>query len=73
MVAIDYHNIAQSLLFGNGTFDCYKHNVQYRKGKNSTDIDDAINKAAKNGFGKTECEISMLEIYLKGILKPQTS
>ncbi len=40
-----------------------------RKNKTIVDINKAIKKSRKNGMGKTECELGMLEVYLKDIIK----
>ncbi len=44
-------------------------NLQYRKGKSIEDVHKAFTKAMKNGMGKTEYELSMLEIYLQDVFK----
>lgn len=46
-----------------------KYGLQFRKGKDATDITNARSKAVKNGHGKVEFELSMLEVYLKDVLK----
>lgn len=46
-----------------------KYGLQFRKGKDATDITKARSKSVKNGHGKIEFELSMLEVYLKEVLK----
>jgi hypothetical protein len=43
--------------------------LQYRNGKTVDDLIHARKKALKAGLGRTETEISMLEVYLKQVLK----
>jgi hypothetical protein len=45
------------------------HGLQYRNGKTVDDLIHARKKALKAGLGRTETEISMLEVYLKQVLK----
>lgn len=42
---------------------------QYRKNKNFEDVNKAIKKGLKLGMGKTEREISGVELYLKDVFK----
>lgn len=67
---IDFERIAGDLMF-TGKLDFAKHGVVYREGKTRDDVVAAMRKAGnpKNGHAKTEFELSMLEVYLKGILK----
>lgn len=67
---INFSLIASELLFG-GRLDFAKHGVVYREGKSREDVVAAMRKALdpKNGHAKTEVELSMLEVYLKGLLK----
>lgn len=65
---VDYNRIAEEVMFL-GKLSLTKHNVTYRKNKDSKDVVEALKKALRNGNGKTENEISMLEIYLKDVLK----
>lgn len=55
-----------------GTTSLTERRVVFRKGKSATDIGHAKAKAVKHGRQKIEHEISMLEAYLKGILKAAT-
>lgn len=43
--------------------------VQYRKSKSEEDIRSAIRKGMKAGMFKTECEISMVSLYLSKVVK----
>ena len=70
-----YEQLAQRIMFTKsdaihvvGVLE--QHGLQYRKGKDFIDLCDAVKKALKNGRAKTEFELSMLEVYLKQILKP---
>jgi hypothetical protein len=42
---------------------------EFRKGKGVPHINHAMQKARKNGMGATQYELSMLEVYLKDVLK----
>lgn len=46
-----------------------KYGLQFRKNKTADDIKHAISKATKAGRAKVEFELSMLELYLKDVLK----
>lgn len=68
-----YNFLARELMFGrvcDTDTTLIKHQLQYRVGKSKSDIQTAITKALKNGHQKTETELSMLEVYLKQVLKP---
>lgn len=43
--------------------------LQYRKGKAVEDLVHARQKALKAGHGRCEFELSMMEVYLKQVLK----
>jgi hypothetical protein len=66
-----YEQLATDLLFGSvKVVDIGpKYGLQFRKGKDATHIIKARQKATKTGHGKVEFELSMLEVYLKEILK----
>lgn len=66
-----YEKLAQDLLFGkvNATQLIPVYGLTFRKNKTVDDIRHAIEKAKKNGRTKVEFEISMLEVYLKDVLK----
>lgn len=66
-----YQRLATDLMFSTvRTADLEsKYGLVFRKDKTGTDIAAAIAKARKAGFGKVEFELSMLEVYLKGLLK----
>ncbi len=68
-LTIYYDTIARDILFG-GVLDLRKHGVVYRKGKTGDDIRCAVRKALHRAQGSTTFELSMLETYLKGLLKP---
>jgi hypothetical protein len=67
---VDYASIAQAVMFG-GQLDLQRHGVVYRSGKTVEDVRAALKKARdpKVGHAKTEFELSMFEVYLKGLLK----
>lgn len=65
----DYDAIAKEIMFSPKTFSLTKHGVVFRKGKTVDDINHALRKARKNGMHKTEFEISMMELYIKDVLK----
>lgn len=46
-----------------------KGHWQYRKNKSFEDVNKAIKKGLKFGMGKTEREISGVELYLKDVFK----
>jgi len=43
--------------------------LEYRKGKDVEDIRKAVKKGLKDGMGKTEHELSMIEIHLTKVLR----
>ena len=45
------------------------YQLQYRANKTMLDIQNAMQKAKKNGRQKVEFELGMLELYLKRVLK----
>lgn len=65
---VDYKNLAQDALLS-GKIDYVRFGIVYRAGKSFDDVKHARTKALKNGMGKVEYEISMFEVYLKGIFK----
>lgn len=67
-------DIARRLLLGKVTNEDF-YGWQFRKNKGPEDINHAIRKAVnpKNGFGKFEYELSMLETYLDDVLKHDRS
>ncbi len=46
-----------------------KEGYTLRKNKTISDVNNAIRKSKKNGMGKTEYELDMLELYLNDVLK----
>lgn len=66
---IDFKSVASIIMFRPTELDktIETYGLQYRKGKSAIDIKKAIDKACKpkNGFGKIEYELSMLEVYLE--------
>lgn len=66
-----YQRLATDLLFSTvRTSDLeLKYGLVFRKNKTGNDIQHAIEKARKAGRSKVEFELSMLEVYLKEVLK----
>lgn len=71
-VKLDFKKMAQLLMFNRAGFIKYIRGdirAEFRKGKGVNDINKASQKALKNGHGKTEFELDMLELYLKDVFK----
>lgn len=71
-VRLDFERMAQLLMFNQAGFIKYIRGdirAEFRKGKGPDDINKASQKALKNGHGKTEFELGMLELYLKDVFK----
>lgn len=66
---IDFERMAELLILVPHDFIKYmkSNGAKFRKDKNSDDINNAVRKARKNGRGKVEYEIGMLELYLKDV------
>lgn len=66
-----YEQLASALLFGSVKVADIepKYGLVFRKGKTTQDILHARTKALKAGMGKTEFELSMMEVYLKAVFK----
>jgi hypothetical protein len=66
-----YEQLATDLLFSKVTVGDIgsKYGLTLRKGKTVSDIQNAMRKAVNNGHAKVEFELSMLEVYLKQVLK----
>lgn len=43
--------------------------LEYRKNKGIDDLTNAYSKAKKQGYQKVEYELSMLEVYLRDVVK----
>ena len=67
---LDLKEIGERILLGFATTETF-YGWEFRKGKTNEDINKAVRKARnpKHSFGKVEYEISMLEVYLKDVLK----
>lgn len=65
---VDFKSLAQDAML-TGKVDYARFGIVYRTGKGLDDVKHAHKKALKNGMGKIEYEISMFEVYLKGIFK----
>lgn len=65
---INFGGMAQSIMFA-GTLVLSNYGVQYRAGHSVHSVNDALRKARKNGRGRVEYELGLLEAYLKGIFK----
>jgi len=66
---VDFKDLASKLMFDQKSFFKYikKNNVKFRKGKGNSELNDAMRKATKNGMGKVEYELDMLELYLQDV------
>lgn len=49
--------------------DIISSGLCYRKGKTFSDLKAAVKRGVKQGVGKTECELSMVEVQIKSVLK----
>ena len=65
---VQYGPLANAVMFA-GRLSLSDYGVQYRKGKTIEDVRKAVAKARKFGRCKVECELSLLEVYLKEIFK----
>lgn len=72
---MSYKNLASDLMFGTVVVAELetKYGLTFRKNKTAEDIRNARHKATKNGMRKVEFELSMLEVYLKEVLKEKKS
>jgi peptidyl-tRNA hydrolase len=68
---MEYKKLAGDLMFGKVVVAELeeKYGLTLRKGKTAADISHARAKAVKAGMAKIEFELSMLEVYLKPVLK----
>lgn len=68
---VDFEDMARHLMFANTSEAklLKKYGAVYRKGKGLEDIKHAVRKGLKNGMGKTEFELGMIESYLKDVFK----
>lgn len=68
---VDFKQLAKAFMFSdqNTIVILTEFKLQYRKNKTVVDLVKAKRKALKNGMGKTEYELGMLEIYLKDVFK----
>ena len=69
----DYGMIAGLLMFNpegfKEDFNSGKLGIAFRKDKTVADINAAIKKSLKRGYGKTERELEWIEIYIKDVFK----
>ncbi len=62
--------LAQNIMFGKVTeADLPSYGLEYRKGKTFADLKKAAQRGLKQGMGKTEFELSMIEVQIKTVLK----
>ncbi len=68
---VDFERMASDIMFSKTSERklIEKFGAEYRKGKGFSDLQHAIQKGLKNGMGKTEFELGMIEIYLKDVFK----
>lgn len=71
---VDFESMASDIMFSKTSERklIEKFGVEYRKGKGFSDLQHAIQKGLKNGMGKTEFELGMIEIYLKDVFKTKS-
>lgn len=66
---MDLKTIAGNILLTGISQTTILEHWEYRKGKSTSDIRNAVRKALKNGHHKIEFEIDWLALYLKDVLK----
>lgn len=65
-----YNALASWILFSGGALNLASFGLEYRKGKTIDDLRRACEKGIRAGNAKCEFELSMVELYLKSVLKP---
>jgi hypothetical protein len=70
---VNFKMVAQRLMFGQQSIKetelIEEFQLEYRSGKNVVDINKSIEKSRKNGHGRSENELSFLELYLSQVFK----
>ena len=67
---VNFKALAQQVMFGSLNKDYIEsEGLQWRKGRDMLTVRNSVRKAIKNGFGRTEAELGMLELYLKDEFK----
>ncbi len=70
MKKIDFNLLAREIMFhGFNSKTIEKHGLQYRKGQDIKTLGEKLKLAIKNGHHRTETELEMFEVYLKGVFK----
>lgn len=65
-----FKSLAETIILKGATVDkLLGQEFEFRKGKGLPDLDKASKRGVKQGRGKIETEISMLEIQLQKIIK----
>lgn len=73
-MSVNFERMALDLWFRPITgpkFNPSDYGATYRKDKRGADVVNAMTKASKNGNGKTETELLMLEAYLRLVFKAE--
>lgn len=67
-----YSRLAMDIMFGGVLVSEIegKYGLVLRKNKTVEDVKEAVRRGKNAGMGKTEFELSMIEVYLKQVLKP---
>ena len=67
---VDFNALSRQIMFEGLTKDYIEsEGLQWRKGRDMKTLRNSTRKALKNGFGRTEVELGMLELYLKDEFK----
>lgn len=69
---IDFERIAELFMFSKDkpmSDIVAEQKLEFRKGKDTSDIKRAFEKALKRGNAKTEFELDWFALYLKGVFK----
>tara|TARA_B100002019_G_scaffold293220_1_gene319443 strand:+ start:3326 stop:3574 length:249 start_codon:yes stop_codon:yes gene_type:complete len=73
MPNVNFNDVALTVMFDQKINTTSKlieqYGLQYRSGKTAVDVKKCIEKSFKNGHGRTESELSFLELYLSQTFK----
>ena len=77
MSTVNFKSVAETIMFDSeiNTTDklVEQYGLQFRSGKDVTDVKKCVSKSLKNGHGKTENELSFLELYLSQTFKKSST
>tara|TARA_B100000700_G_scaffold331528_1_gene465231 strand:+ start:3057 stop:3299 length:243 start_codon:yes stop_codon:yes gene_type:complete len=77
MSTVNFKSVAETIMFDSkiNTTDklVEQYGLQFRSGKDATDVKKCVSKSLKNGYGKTENELSFLELYLSQTFKKSST